>query len=236
MHNQRLPTATSAKREDLCCKRMTDAYMTYVYLEFAQRYGIRNYQVVDANIDDTILKHKTEMMNKFRERWAFKHRCDKCDKSARSNGTDLLSQLGSRTKEFLLLSGKFHLQVNSFSSLVACARTYQNSVLKIELICTCILFIWFPKLELQGNYFPHWLHLAALAKTAYQKWSQNARAFYSYGSQGFICNEIISHIPIAYRKLSQDARAFYSSYGSPGLHLEGNYFPHITHVSLQGLL
>ena len=50
--------------------------MTYVYLEFAQRYGIRNYQVVDANIDDTILKHKTEMVNKFRERWAFKYRCD----------------------------------------------------------------------------------------------------------------------------------------------------------------
>ena len=76
MHNHRLPTATSAKREDLCRKRMTDAYMTYVYLEFAQRYGIRNYQVVDANIDDTILKHKTEMVNKFRERWAFKYRCD----------------------------------------------------------------------------------------------------------------------------------------------------------------
>ena len=76
MHNHRLPTATSAKREDLCRKRMTDAYMTYVYLEFAQRYGIRNYQVVGANIDDTILKHKTEIMNKFRERWAFKHRCD----------------------------------------------------------------------------------------------------------------------------------------------------------------
>ena len=76
MHNHRLPTATSAKREDLCRKRMTDAYMTYVYQEFAQRYGIRNYQVVDANIDDTILKHKTEIMNKFRERWAFKHRCD----------------------------------------------------------------------------------------------------------------------------------------------------------------
>ena len=139
---------------------------------------------------------------------------------------DLLSQ------EFLLLSGRFHLQVNSFSSLVAFARTCQNSVLKIELICRCILFIWFPKLQLQGNYFPHWLHLAALAKTAYQKWSRNARAFYSYGSQGFICNEIISHIPIAYRKLSQDARAFYS-YGFPRLHLQGNYFPHITHVSLQ---
>ena len=153
MHNHRLPTATSAKREDLCHKRMTDAYMTYVYLEFAQRYGIRNYQVVDANIDDTILKHKTEMMNKFRERWAFKHRCDKCDKSARSNGTDLLSQLGSRTKELLLLSGRFHLQVNSFSSLVAFARTYQNSVLKIELICTCILFIWFPKIAIARKLF-----------------------------------------------------------------------------------
>ena len=42
MHNHRLPTATSAKREDLCRKMMTDAYMTYVYQEFAQRYGIRN--------------------------------------------------------------------------------------------------------------------------------------------------------------------------------------------------
>ena len=75
------------------------------------------------------------MMNKFRERWAFKHRCDKCDKSARSNGTDLLSQLGSRTKEFLLLSGRFHLQVKSK--------------------CTCILFLWFLRFHLQWNYFPH---------------------------------------------------------------------------------
>ena len=81
-----------------------------------------------------------------------------------------------------------------------------------------------PKVSLAMKLFPT---LVALAKTAYRKWSQNARAFYSYGSQGFICNEIISHIPIAYRNLSQDARAFYS-YGSPGLHLEGNYFPHNT--------
>ena len=28
MHNHRLPTATSAKKEDLCRKRMTDAHMT----------------------------------------------------------------------------------------------------------------------------------------------------------------------------------------------------------------
>ena len=76
MHNHRLPTATSAKREDLCRKRMTDAYFTYVYLEFAQRYNIKNYQVVDEDIDTTILKHKTEMMDKFRERWAVNHRCD----------------------------------------------------------------------------------------------------------------------------------------------------------------
>ena len=76
MHNHRLPTATSAKREDLCRKRMTDAYFTYIYLELAQRYDIRNYQVVDSNIDDTILKHKTEMINKFRTKWAVNHRCE----------------------------------------------------------------------------------------------------------------------------------------------------------------
>ena len=39
MHNHRLPTAASAKREYLCRKRMTDAYMTYVYIRvFLKRH------------------------------------------------------------------------------------------------------------------------------------------------------------------------------------------------------
>ena len=76
MHNHTLPTATAAKREDLYRKRMADGYFVFIYLELAQRYGVKNWQVVGSNIDDTILEHKTELLNKFRERWAVNHRCE----------------------------------------------------------------------------------------------------------------------------------------------------------------
>ena len=74
-HNPLVPTATKAKREDLCRKRMADAYFLFAYLELSQRYGIENYQVLESNLDDTILKHKTELLNAFRQKWALDHRC-----------------------------------------------------------------------------------------------------------------------------------------------------------------
>jgi hypothetical protein len=54
---------------------MTEAYFLYIYLELAQRYKVKNYQETDSDIGDTILKHKTDMQNIFREKWAVYHRC-----------------------------------------------------------------------------------------------------------------------------------------------------------------
>ena len=76
MHNHILLTVTAQKREDLYRKRMADGYFVFIYLELAQRYGVTNWQVVESNIDETILEHKTEMLNKFREKWAVNHRCE----------------------------------------------------------------------------------------------------------------------------------------------------------------
>ena len=46
LHNRRLPSDTATKRQDLNRKRMTEAYFLYIYLELAQRYKVKNYQVI----------------------------------------------------------------------------------------------------------------------------------------------------------------------------------------------
>ena len=76
-HNQRLPMELMKRREDLCRKRMTEAYFLflYVYLELGQRYSIPNYQVIHGDLDNAILKHQEEFQITFRKKW-FTHRCD----------------------------------------------------------------------------------------------------------------------------------------------------------------
>ena len=74
-HNRNLNMDLSQKREDLCRKRLTEAYFLYCYLEMGQRYNIPNYQVIGGDLDSTILQHQEELQNKFRRRW-FQHRCD----------------------------------------------------------------------------------------------------------------------------------------------------------------
>ena len=74
LHNRRLPIEMMNRREDLCRKRMADAYFTYAYLELSQTFSISNYQIIDEDIDSAILKHQ-EFQVCFRQRW-FNHRCD----------------------------------------------------------------------------------------------------------------------------------------------------------------
>lgn len=74
LHNRKLPTDLMPKRIKLCRKRMTDAYMLYIYLELGQRYCIPNYQVVEGNLDTTILNKQSDFQLAFRNHW-FQHRC-----------------------------------------------------------------------------------------------------------------------------------------------------------------
>ena len=75
LHNRKLPSDLMPKRIELCRKRMTDAYMLYVYLELGQRYCIPNYQVIEGNLDSTIISRQSEFQIAFRNHW-FSHRCD----------------------------------------------------------------------------------------------------------------------------------------------------------------
>ena len=74
IHNRKLPADLMPKRTELCRKRMTDAYMLYVYLELGQRYCIPNYQVIEGNLDSAILSKQADFQLAFRNHW-FRHRC-----------------------------------------------------------------------------------------------------------------------------------------------------------------
>ena len=75
IHNRKLPSDLMPRRLELCRKRMTDAYMLYVYLELGQRYCIPNYQVIEGNLDSTIVRRQPDFQMAFRNHW-FQHRCD----------------------------------------------------------------------------------------------------------------------------------------------------------------
>ena len=74
IHNRKLPNDTMPRRIELCRKRMTEAYFLFIYLEMGKRYCIPNYQIVEKNLDDTIIKNQSEFQTAFRGRW-FGHKC-----------------------------------------------------------------------------------------------------------------------------------------------------------------
>ena len=77
LHNNKLPTATADRRIEVHRKRLTDAYFLFIYLEFSQRCGIENYQIVEnSDLDQTILKHLPQLHKIFRDKWAVNHQCD----------------------------------------------------------------------------------------------------------------------------------------------------------------
>ena len=74
IHNRKLPSDMMPKRVELCRKRMIEAYCLYIYLELGQRYCVPNYQVIEGNLDSTILSKQQHFQTAFRNRW-FSHRC-----------------------------------------------------------------------------------------------------------------------------------------------------------------
>ena len=75
IHNRKLPTDLMPKRVELYRQRMTDAYMLFIYLELGQRYGVPNFQVIEGNLDSTIVMRQADFQTAFRNHW-FNHRCD----------------------------------------------------------------------------------------------------------------------------------------------------------------
>jgi hypothetical protein len=65
MHCPKLPMDVIYRREELCRKRMTGAYMLYAYLELGSRYGIKNYQVIVALVLLFILNVKRQSLHLF---------------------------------------------------------------------------------------------------------------------------------------------------------------------------
>ena len=76
-HNINLPYDVMEKRKELCRKRISDAFHLFIYLEYCQRYNITDYQVLEKDLDDSIMKHKEVMMRSYRERWSVLHRCER---------------------------------------------------------------------------------------------------------------------------------------------------------------
>ena len=76
-HNKNLPMDTLSMRIELFRQRVSEAYFLYTYLEYGQRYTIKDYQIIKGNLDSTILDHKTEMLEAYRERWTVAHSCDR---------------------------------------------------------------------------------------------------------------------------------------------------------------
>ena len=75
VHNSKLPTDMMQRREEMCRKRMTEAFFLYAYLELGQRYCIPNYQVFQGDLDSTILEQQDKFQSEFSRRW-MKHECD----------------------------------------------------------------------------------------------------------------------------------------------------------------
>ena len=76
-HNLNLPYDVTGMRIELNRQRIAEAYYFYTYLEYGQRYKIKDYQIIKNSLDEAILEHKVEMLAAYRERWTVKNECDR---------------------------------------------------------------------------------------------------------------------------------------------------------------
>ena len=74
-HSFNLPCDVQNRREQVCRKRLSDAYYLYNYLEQCQRAEIRNYQIIKSSLEEAIMDHKNELAKAFQARWSCNHNC-----------------------------------------------------------------------------------------------------------------------------------------------------------------
>ena len=75
-HLMKLPFDVMDRRVEMNTDLLNDAYFLFCYLEIAQRYEIKNYQIIRNTLDSTILENRGEFMKTYRQRWTLDHECD----------------------------------------------------------------------------------------------------------------------------------------------------------------
>ena len=69
-HTAKLPYDVMKSRVEVDRRRISEAYFLYIYLEAGQRHNIKDFQVIfNGNMEETILRHKSELKQSFEERW-----------------------------------------------------------------------------------------------------------------------------------------------------------------------
>ena len=77
LNNPHLSSATLDRRVEVCRKRISDAYFLFSFLEYGQRYGVKEWQVIkEGDLESSILEQKDNFQKCFRERWTISHRWD----------------------------------------------------------------------------------------------------------------------------------------------------------------
>ena len=67
-HHMKRPTDVMDRRVTLMPDRLKQAVFLYMYLEFSQRYGIKNYQVIKNSLAATIMENRGALMAAYRYR------------------------------------------------------------------------------------------------------------------------------------------------------------------------
>ena len=62
------------RRVEIHRKRIAEAVFLFAYLELGQRYGLS--PIISGGIDETILRNRCEIRDKFRKIWSVDHRCE----------------------------------------------------------------------------------------------------------------------------------------------------------------
>ena len=75
LHFVNLPTDVMLRRVEVHRKRIAEAIFLFAYLELGQRYGVP--PIISGGIDNTILKNRADIRDRFREIWSVIHQCDK---------------------------------------------------------------------------------------------------------------------------------------------------------------
>ena len=74
LHFVNLPTDVMLRRVEVHRKRIAEAIFLFAYLELGQRYGMS--PIISGGIDETILRNRTNIRDKFREIWTVDHLCE----------------------------------------------------------------------------------------------------------------------------------------------------------------
>ena len=75
LHFVNLPDDVMMRRVEVHRKRIAEAIFLFAYLELGQRYGLAT--IISGGIDNTILKTRAEIRDRFREIWSVNHKCEK---------------------------------------------------------------------------------------------------------------------------------------------------------------